>query len=334
VGQLFALGLAGDRLGPAERTVIRTDHVGSVWFVARTTVGVVGVRRVADSVQLLATAATTGQVRFYVAANQEGGTIQSLTGPGFSRIPSAVDQGVISATTLRGDATRWGRQLAAAGVNLDFAPVLDVVPAGSESTNQPIGVLRREYGHSPAAVSEHGLAFLQGLQAAHVASTAKHFPGLGRVVGNTDVTADVVDHTTTPDDPYLQPFAAATAAHVPFVLVALATYERIDPHHLAVFSPLVIKGILRGRLQFHGVVMSDDLGATSAVAGISAGRRAVDFLLAGGDLVVSKTVPATQAMYRAVLARAGADPAFRALVDASVLRVLRAKQASGLLPCT
>ena len=166
-----------------------------------------------------------------------------------------------------------------------------------------------------------------------MATTAKHFPGLGRVVGNTDVTAGVVDTVTTADDPFLASFRAAIAAGVPFVMVALATYTRIDPAHLAVFSPLVIGGLLRGDLGFRGVVMSDDLGATAAVATVPPGERALEFLMAGGDFIVSRSAAATAAMVAELRAHAATDPAVAARVDGAALRVLGAKEAAGLLPC-
>src|SRR5262249_31130971 len=137
----------------------------------------------------------------------------------------------------------------------------------------------------------------------------------------------------TRNDPYLQSFEAAIQAHVPFVMVALATYTKIDPHHLAVFSPIVIQQMLRGDLHFGGVVISDDMGAAVAVAGVPPADRAGDFLLAGGDMTISKTLGRAETMDQAVVARAAVDPSFRRLVDAAALRVLRAKQASGLLPC-
>lgn len=109
------------------------------------------------------------------------------------------------------------------------------------------------------------------------------------VVGNTDLTAEVSDSVTTRDDPYLEPFATAVGSGVPFVMVALATYELIDPAHLAAFSPTVLDGMLRGDLRFDGVVISDDLGATAAVASIPPGTRAIDFLDAGGDMIIATT---------------------------------------------
>jgi beta-N-acetylhexosaminidase len=333
IGQLFLLGLTSDRLGTAELSAIRTEHVGSVWFTATTSVGVAGVRAIADAVQAEATSTATGGVRFFVAANQEGGLIQALRGPGFSTIPSALTQGGSSTDVLTADAQRWGAELQAAGVNLNFAPVFDVVPPGTDATNQPIGALQREYGHDPQTAGSHAAAFVAGMAEASVATTAKHFPGLGRVAGNTDFSAGVVDDATTTSDPYLDSFRAAVGAGVPFVMVALATYTRIDPAHLAAFSPIVIGQMLRGDLGFSGVVMSDDLGATEAVSNLPAGQRALDFLLAGGDLIVSRTAEATVAMIAAVTQRAASDPSFVTRLDNAVLRVLEAKESAGLLPC-
>ena len=332
IGQLFMLGLAGDRLGDAETTAIANDHIGSVWFVERSAAGVTAIHEVATHVQDLASQEITGGIGFYIAANQEGGVIQSLQGPGFSTIPSAVEQGARDLSLLEADSLGWGAELQAAGVNFNFAPVMDVVPPEGDATNEPIGALDREYGHDPAGVATHAVAFVRGMLRAGVATTAKHFPGLGRVEGNTDFSADVVDGVTERDDPYLRPFADAIDAGTPAVMVALATYTHLDPERLAVFSPTVIRGILRTELGFDGLVISDDLGATAAVAEIPEGDRAVDFLAAGGDVVISKTVDAAAAMYEGVLARADVDAGFRQLVDVAALRVLTAKAVSGLVP--
>jgi beta-N-acetylhexosaminidase len=209
VGQLFLLGLKDDRFGPDEAAATVRYHFGSVWFTETTTAGAGAVRSVADQAQAQTTARATGRIRFFVAANQEGGLIQALRGPGFSTIPSAVDQGRLDPATLRREAKAWGRELASAGVNMNLAPVMDVVPPGMDSQNQPIGVLKREYGHDPATVSREGAAFLRGMAAAGVATSAKHFPGLGRVAGNTDDTSDVMDDVTMAEDPYVAPFERA-----------------------------------------------------------------------------------------------------------------------------
>jgi beta-N-acetylhexosaminidase len=333
IGQLFLLGLANDQLGTAEQGAISTYHFGSVWFVEQSAAGAPAIRAVADAVQALATAETTASIRFFIAANQEGGIIQSLSGPGFSTIPSALDQSAIDPAALQSSAALWGRELASAGVNLNFAPVLDVVPPGTDAQNAPIGALKRGYGHDPATVSAHAIAFMRGMDSAGIATTGKHFPGLGRVTGNTDFTAAVVDDATTANDPYLAPFRDAIAAGIPMVMVALAKYQKIDPAELAVFSPTVMRQMLRTSLGFTGVVVSDDLGATVAVANIAPADRAINFLLAGGDFIISKTIPPANAMAAAIAARASTDAAFKARVDDAALRILRAKAARGLVRC-
>ena len=330
IGELFALGLAKNQLGTAELSAIQNQHVGTVWFTATTTIGIAGIRAVSSAVQAQATNAATDGVGLFIAANQEGGQVQALKGAGFQTIPSALVQGGRPIATLTAEAKVWGQELKSAGVNLDFAPVADVVPPGTDSTNQPIGALKREYGHDPATAGTHAAAFIAGMTAAGIATTAKHFPGLGRVENNTDFSANVVDDVTTANDPYLGSFQDAINARVPFVMVALATYTRIDPHNLAAFSPTVI-GILRNQLGFTGVITSDSLTA-KAVASIPAGQRAIDFLLAGGDLIVVNSSSAMVTMVSAVQARVAADPSFSHLVDEDALLVLKAKAAAGLLP--
>ena len=330
VGQLFLVGIAED---PAPES-IATYHFGSLLFGTSSQAGVARIRQMTNAVQSLASSRATDRVRFFIAANQEGGEIQALQGPGFSVIPPALVQGQLSTLALQRQATDWGRELRRAGVNLNLAPVMDVVPAGTAGQNQPIGALQREFGDNPATVAAHGAAFIKGMQEAGVATTAKHFPGLGRVLGNTDFTAGVVDTTTAPDDPYLRSFQTAINAGVPFVMVALATYTRIDPAHLAVFSPRVMQVMLRQQMHFQGVIISDDLGVATAVAGISPAARGIDFLAAGGDMITSQTLGAAAAMDRAILGRVAHDSAFRATVGSAVMRVLSAKQAYGLLPCS
>jgi beta-N-acetylhexosaminidase len=332
IGQLFELGLPGDRLGPTEINMIQADHIGSVWFVDRSSAGVNGIHAVAAAVQAQVSAAATANVGFFIAANQEGGLIQAMQGSGFSQIPTAVVQGTWDPALLQSRAAGWAQELRAAGINFNFAPVMDVVPPGTDAQNQPIGALQREYGHDPATVGSHGVAFLTGMRQNGIAVSLKHFPGLGRVTGNTDFTT-ATDTTTTTSDPYLQSFATGIAANADFVMVALARYTRIDPNHLAAFSPIVMTQMLRGTMGFNGVIISDDLGDTVAVASIPPGTRAVDFLSAGGDMIISKTSPPAHAMVLAIRSQSATDPSFRQRVDDAALRILRAKQSWGLLPC-
>lgn len=326
IGQLFMVDCPTTSVAGSTVTAIRSYHVGSVILDGTSHAGLSATATVTSRLQGLA----PHGVGLFIATDQEGGLVQRLQGTGFSDIPSAVDQGTVDPARLRAEAAGWGAQLRAAGVNVNLAPVLDTVPAGFGS-NPPIGDLDREYGHDPATVTSHGVAVAQGMLDARVDPTAKHFPGLGRVTGNTDTTSHVTDYATSRHDPYLAPFAAAVQRGVPFVMMSTAIYSKIDPNNPAAFSPTIVTGMLRGDLGFRGVIISDDLGNAAQVSGYSIGQRAVSFLAAGGTMVL--TVDATQAatMTAAVAAKVSSDPAFKAAVDADALLVLKAKQARGLL---
>lgn len=326
VGQLLMVDCPTSGLAAATSTAITADAAGSVILDGTTQAGIAPIRALTDQLQALAPSG----VGLFIATDQEGGLVQRLQGAGFTSIVSAVQQGTIAPATLQGYAQGWGQQLKAAGVNIDLAPVFDTVPAGFGS-NPPIGDLDREYGSSPDVVAAHAVAVQRGLMSAGIDVTPKHFPGLGRVRGNTDLASGVTDYVTTRDDPYLAPFRAAIAAGAPFVMMSTAIYSRLDPGTPAAFSKPIVTDLLRGTLGFRGVVISDDLGAAKQVSGYSWGQRAVSFVAAGGDVVLTVSAEAAAPMADALLQRAGADPAFKQLVDAAALRVLQAKAALGLL---
>ena len=331
IGQLMFLGLIGNQLGAAERSAIETEAVGSVWYTDFSTAPAASVAAVSAQVQALSTSAPA-HVGFLIGANQEGGQIDQFHGPGFTPIPSALQQGTEDPAVLQSQATVWSAQLQAAGINLNLAPVMDTVPAGQDASNAPIGALQREFGHDPATVSTHGLAFIAGMHQSSELETLKHFPGLGRVAGNTDFASAVVDRTTTAGDPYLVPFQQGINAGADLVMVSTATYTQIDPQHLAVFSPAVI-GLLRDQLHFSGVIVSDDLGAAAAVSSIPAGDRAVDFIAAGGDLITVKNANLVAPMTLAIANRMVSDQAFADQVKAAVTRVLQLKIRASLVTC-
>jgi beta-N-acetylhexosaminidase len=170
-----------------------------------------------------------------------------------------------------------------------------------------------------------------GLKAAGIDTTVKHFPGLGRVTGNTDTTSGVTDRVTTRNDAYLQPFAAAVRAGVPFVMVSTADYQRIDPGTPAIFSRTIVTSMLRGALGFRGVIITDDIGSAAQVASVPAGIRAVRFIQAGGTIALTVSPSTVATMATRLLDRAQSNTAFRNMVNAAALTVLRAKAARGLL---
>jgi beta-N-acetylhexosaminidase len=331
VGQLFLLGIGAD-LDASERTLIERRHLGAVTFAAFVNEGTAGIRMITDAVQALATSETPHHVGFLIAANQEGGRVQALSGTGFSTIPTALAQGRLAPDQLRLDVKGWGLQLAEAGVNLDLAPVADVVPTNWVARNAPIGQLKRAFDHTPEVVETHVRAFIEGMHKARVLTTVKHFPGLGRVRGNTDFAASVHDRTTTADSPSLRPFQVAVEAGVPFVMTSLASYAHLDGRTLAAFSRPITTGLLRDTMGFEGVIVSDDLSVV-AVRDVPAGERALRFLQAGGDLIIVTVMRDARAMATAIVDEATASESLRTLVDTSALRVLEAKESAGLLAC-
>lgn len=247
-------------------------------------------------------------------------------------IPSHGDESTCRALATSLSRTSLIGQLIMVGVRTGGVSAADVVPASVGSANQPIGALRRGYGSDPAVVARKVTAFVRGMASAGVATSVKHFPGLGRVRGNTDTEADVVDAQTVRHDPLLAAFSPGTAAGVGLVMISLATYSRIDPDRPAAFSSTVITGMLRGDLGFGGVVISDDLDA-QAVSGYPAGERATRFLRAGGDLVLVGHSYLVPPMAAAISAAADRDPRFSATLVDSATRVLTLKARHGLAPC-
>ena len=333
VGQLFMVGTPADEVDQQTRAQIGRFHVGNVMLTGRSYDGVRKPKHVSKVMRREVDAASTDGVRLLVATDQEGGLVRVLQGPGFSEIPSALVQGTWGLPKLQSAAKTWAGQLRSAGVNMDLAPVMDTVPGRKAAKhNPPIGRYDREFGYTTRVVGNHGVAFLRGMTAGDVVPTVKHFPGLGRVRGNTDSKAGVTDHVTKRHDPYFKPFQAAVDAGVPAVMVSTAYYTHLDPRNPAAFSPFVIGTVLRGDLGFTGVVISDDLASAKQVAGFSPAGRALRFIGAGGDVVLVVHPDPLPAMYGAVVHRAQGSRVFRAKVNAAALRVLEAKDRQGLLP--
>lgn len=333
VGQLFMGSVTPSAPDSRRIQIMRQYHVGSVFLAGRSKAGTKATKTLVSGLQAKADSAAGHRVGLLVSTDQEGGQVQVLSGPGFSTIPSALTQGSWTTSKLTGEAAVWAKELKAAGVNLNLAPVADVVPASLGRSNAPIGRYDREFGHTAGVVAPHSDAFLAGSARSGVLTTLKHFPGLGYVRGNTDTTANVVDTATTSKSASVTAFQSGIKAGAPFVMISSATYDKIDSKNRAAFSSKVIQDLLRKTSGFKGVVISDDLGNAVAVKSVSPGDRAVKFLSAGGDVVLTVEPNLIPAMTKAVEARVRQSPAFGKQVDASVHRVLNAKQKAGLLTC-
>jgi beta-N-acetylhexosaminidase len=333
LGQLLMIGF--DTNAPLESLddEITDSHVGNVIYLGGWE-GFEKVRSTSEHLQGLVSGEATGGIGLIIAADQEGGIVHQLRGDGFTRPPRALDQAQLSPAELTAAATGWGEEIALAGVNLNLAPVADTVPEEIGTANEPIGRWGRQYGSDPAVVSEYVPAFLDGMSQAGVAGIVKHFPGLGRVTGNTDFTAEGIEDTVaTVDDPFLDPFVAGMDAGASMVMMSSALYPNIDPDNQALYSSAVVTDLLRERLGWNGVVITDDVNA-AALADIPAGERAVRFIGAGGDIVLNGDPNATGEMLDAITEEIAADAAFAEQVEAAVTRVLTAKDEMGLLPCS
>jgi len=305
--------------------------VGSVFLAGRSSAGAATIGAAVATMQVHGLNATGAFLQ--VAVDQEGGLVQTLSGPGFSSIPTGLEQGQLSTTELASQTAAWAVQLAGAGITMNLAPVADTVPVGTAAANPPIGVSDRQYGNDPQVVAQAVSTVVTALQGAGVDATLKHFPGLGRVTANTDTSSRAVDELTTADDAALQPFVAGIQSGVAAVMMSSASYPRLDPDNIAAFSDAVIGDLLRVQLGFNGVVVSDDLGNAVAVADVPVGQRAVDFVAAGGDLVLTVNATAVAPMAAALLDRASNDPAFASRIEDAAGHVLVGKQDAGLLIC-
>ncbi|WP_181021894.1 glycoside hydrolase family 3 protein [Microbacterium sp. Ru50] len=325
VGQVLMVGTPVDTVSSDAAAAIRDRGVGGLFLHGRSSSGV---EATAALVAQFRDLAPEGSPKLWVATDQEGGEVQVLSGPGFDEMPYAVRQADLGPDALRAAATTWGAQLAAAGIDVNLAPVADIVTsADTRLDNPPIGALGRQYGYDEQTVAAGAGAFADGMRASGVLPTFKHFPGLGRVDANTDYTAEVLDTVVSAESPDVDVYRALTASGPSIVMVGTARYQNIDPDHPAAFSSAVLD-LLRDRVGFDGVVITDDLSAAAAAEIVAPGDRAVEALSAGVDIVLASADPTVlPAMYDAVLSRAESDAAFAERVDESCGRVLAAKDA-------
>lgn len=225
-----------------------------------------------------------------VAVDEEGGDVTRLHYPEGSNLPGNAVLGRLDDTDLtHACAAAIGGELAASGINLDLAPVVDV---NSAPDNPVIGV--RSFGSEPALVARHTAAWVEGLQSVGVAACAKHFPGHGDTVTDSHLGLPRVDATlATVQERELVPFRAAIAAGTASIMTSHIIVSAIDAHRPATFSPTILQGVLREVLGFRGVIISDalDMAGASAITGIP--EAAVRALAAGCDLLCigSETTP-------------------------------------------
>ncbi len=311
VGQAVILSFAGPtvpgyveralREGRAAGVILFSDNVQSAGQLRALTARL---QRAAPGGALIMTDQEGGPVRIVpFAAPSDGQATQGTPG-------EASDQAGAAARDLRG-----------LGVNVDLAPVADVPSVAGAA------LAGRAFSGDGPTVAARVAAAVRAYSRHRVGATAKHFPGLGAATVNTD-DGPVTIPTVTEQD--LQPFRAAIAAGVPLVMASHGLYPSLDPAHLASQSPAILGGLLRQRMGFGGVIVTDSMEAAAVTDRAPITVSAQRSLLAGADLLLLTGDGSFRPVSRHLLAAARRSPALRARLEQANARVLALKRRLGL----
>ncbi len=286
VAELLLVGFYGaSSASPSARLLarqVRRGQVGAVFFVNQN----IGT---AEEVAGLLRLFRSGTVRPLLAIDHEGGIVQRLTEVhGFTRVPAAREvAATMSPVEARALYALAGRELAALGFNINFGPVLDV----DEPGNPAIGVFGRAYDTVPERIAAYGQAFIEGFASAGILCVAKHFPGHGRAVGDSHKGAADISATWTEAE--LEPFARLIASPntPPMVMTGHLRLDSMAPDgRPATVSVPIVTGLLRQRLGYRGVVVTDDLDMGAVSRLMSRKDAVVQALVAGSDLLMIKNL--------------------------------------------
>jgi len=271
-----------------------------------------------------------------LAIDEEGGTVDRLA-PYYGATPSARQ---LAATgnpqAAYAQAQTDAGRMRGLGLNVDFAPVVDVDQGGGEGSS-------RMFGTTASVVTTYAGAFLDGLQQHGVAGTLKHWPGLGAATGNPDYTLPTINQTQAQMSAIdFAPFRALLSRHPDMIMVTTVMAPAYDSHNPAMLSPTLVAGVLRGQLGYQGVIVTDALGAEGIIAymrqqgysdstqGIA--EASVRAFLAGNDLLLC---PIAQSQLQAVVAAmtqaVQSGRISQARLRASVHRIIRLKVQMGLM---
>ena len=290
VGELLAVGFEGTTLPEAVSGLADEAGLGGIVLFTRNCPDL-------DTVLALTDAARRLGPDVLVLLDHEGGRVHRLPPP-FTRFPPAAAIGQVGDPELAAAVARaMARELRAAGFDSGLAPVLDCL-----TDPHSVAIGDRAYASDPETVAACGAAFVRAALAEGLIAVAKHFPGHGRTAVDSHLALPEVDAPLAElDRTELLPFRRALAAGCPAVLVAHVRYPALDPEWPASMSPEVIDGLLRRRMGFDGLVLSDDLEMNAVRTEWGVGGAAVRFLHAGGDLaLVCREAPARDEALEAV----------------------------------
>jgi len=271
--KLFCVGFAGLDLPPGTRRLVERGVTGVILFSRN-------FESAEQFAALLASIKREAGRPLLTCIDQEGGRVRRLRGAPFTEIPPMRALGRLDDEALAREVGRvLARELRAVNVDLDFAPVVDV---DTNPDNPVIG--DRSFSSDPEVVARLGAALIDGLQGEGVAACAKHFPGHGDTMQDSHVDLPRLPHPMERlETVELLPFRHV-APSVASIMTAHVVFEAIDPDRPATLSRPVLHGILRERLGYEGVVISDDLEMKAVADHYGLEEAVVEGVLAGVDL--------------------------------------------------
>jgi beta-N-acetylhexosaminidase len=324
LGQVFMLGYPGTALPDYLLEWIATRGLGGVKIFTRNVASLDQLTATIQQLQLAA-APTAGLPPLLVATDQEGGWVRHI------KHETSTSSGNLSlgASGLPSDAFLTGRflgtELAALGINMNFAPTVDLYTDPDASVIGP-----RAFGSDPSASGLLAVAYYQGLRSAGVIATAKHFPGHGDTDTDSHGALPVVDVSLQQlRERELVPYRLLIREGLPSIMSGHLAFPAITEGELlpSSLASRFLRDILRGELGFAGVVITDDMEMGGALAGAKdPATAAVHALAAGNDITLLAHSPYWQERaWQIAAARMTSDADFRQQVRASALRVLRMK---------
>jgi beta-N-acetylhexosaminidase len=323
IAQLLMFGFHGTQVTPFIKDFIFEYNLGGIIHFARNFESPKQLANLNRELQNLAQH-SPNSIGLLIAVDQEGGTVARLT-EGVAVAPSAMALGAVQdETTTEQVCTVSGRELAAMGINMNFAPVVDV---NSNPINPVIGV--RSFGENPKIVARQGAAAIRGYQK-YVGAVVKHFPGHGDTSLDSHLDLPVVRHGRERlEKVEFLPFKAAIAQSVMGVMSAHVAFPAVEPT-LGLPSTLsyeVLTKLLREEMGFKGLIITDCMEMAAITKAYDMEEAAVMAIEAGADLIlVSQTEERQRQAFRGILSavKSGRIPEER--LDQSLARVLQAKK--------
>lgn len=329
VGQVFMLGFVGTTLTDENRALIQGLHLGGVTLFARNVDDGTQVAKLDRDLQAIA-----DPVPLFISADQEGGLVVRVT-DGATIFPGNMAVGATGDPFLaRRVAEASASELLAMGINMSLAPVVDV---NTNPLNPVIGV--RSFGSDVDLVSRFGTETINGLQSSGVSAVAKHFPGHGDTSVDSHRDLPVVPHPLERLEALeFRPFQAAMQSGVDGIMTAHLYLPAIEPQPdlPATLSSTVLTGLLRERLGYQGLILTDALDMEAIKKGRPAAEAAIQAFEAGADMLLIAGITPDDRRHLgegppALLAAVQSGRISEARLDASVSRILEAKARRGLL---